>query len=245
MPSDIASYTALKTVCSYALDEEDKSSADLDKVWLLGIRAMADLLFDFAGQTITVRLPVLGNKTVPFPADYVSWSKVGILNEKGEINTLKVNNALTTFRDNNPNRLQNLTPDINNGVGNVALVPYYSNFYYGGSCYQLYGLDNGIITYGDCKIDEINKVVILNEDFKYSSIMFEYINAPEKNNDYQILTCLQEAVIAFIKWKLKLGSRDEYYAAATSARRRMPKKKFILQSATQVIRESDGMKLRS
>lgn len=243
--TDVQTYTPLLTMCSLALDELDKSVADLDKLWLLGFRAIVSMNFSVAGQTITIRIPVSPNKTVPFPPNCLSWTKIGLLDDKGQINTLKINNALTTFRDNNPNRLQDLTPDINNSIGNIALVPYYSNYYYGGGCFQLYGVGNGVITYGDCKVDEVNRIIILDPDFKYDSIMFEFIDCPQKNNDYQFFTCLQEAVIAFIKWKLKLGPREEFYAAVIEGRRSLPKKKAILQTINQVIRESDGMKMRS
>lgn len=244
--ADLGIYTHLMTIVSYAADELDKSSGDIDKMWLLSFRGMTMMTFSFAGQTQTVRLPVLPNKTVMFPPALLSWSKIGLLDDKGQINTLKINNALTTFRDNNPNRISNLSsPDINNSVGDLALVPYYSNYYYGGGCYQLYGLGNGVITYGDCKVDELNRVIILSPDFKYDSIMIECIMSPQKDYDYQVPTCLQEAIIAFIKWKLKLGSREEFYAAAIEGRRSLPKKKAILQTINQVIRESDGFKLRS
>lgn len=240
-----AAYTPLITICSMALDEADKSGADLDKLWILGHRAVSKLIYDFAGQTKTIRQPVLGNQTAPLPPDCKSWSKIGILDENGQINTLKINNALTTFRDNNPNRLQDLTPDINDSIGSQALVPYYSNYYYGGNVYQLFGVGNGVITYGDCKVDELNRVVILNTDFKYDAIMIEYISAPEMDNGYQVPTYLQEAIIAFIKWKLKIGTYQEWIGEQIIARRSTPKKKAILQSINQVIRESEGGKLRS
>jgi hypothetical protein len=243
--SDIQQYTPLKTIIAYLIDELDKSSGDFDRCWLLGLRCLTELTFDVSGETITVRLPLLGNKTVPFPADYLSWSKIGILNNNGEVNTLKINNSLTTFRDNNPNRLDKLTPDITDTIGNQALVPFYSNFYYGGGCYQLFGLGNGIITYGEVKVDEKNRVFIFPPDFRFDSIILEYISSPEKNSDYQVPTCLQEAIISFCKWKLKLGSREEYYGAVVAGRRRLPKKKVNLQTINQVIRESDGLKLRS
>jgi hypothetical protein len=178
--SDIQQYTPLKTIIAYLIDELDKSSGDFDRCWLLGLRCLTELTFDVSGETITVRLPLLGNKTVPFPADYLSWSKIGILNNNGEVNTLKINNSLTTFRDNNPNRLDKLTPDITDTIGNQALVPFYSNFYYGGGCYQLFGLGNGIITYGEVKVDEKNRVFIFPPDFRFDSIILEYISSPEK-----------------------------------------------------------------
>jgi hypothetical protein len=245
MATELGTYTSLRTIVSYSLDELMKSSGDEDMLWILGLRGYTMITRDFAGQPRTVRLPVLGNKTVPFPAGCLSWSKIGLLDNEGQINTLRINTALTTFRDNNPNRLSNLTPDINDSIGEVALVPYYSNYYYGGSVYQLYGVGNGVITYGECNVDEENRVVMLPPHFKYDAIMFEYISLPETDSDYQVPTNLQEAIIAFIKWKLKLISRQEFYAECTAARRIMPKKKVILQTLNQVIRESDGFKLKS
>lgn len=243
--TDLEIYTPLKRIVAYALDECDKSVADFDKLWILGFRALTNMQFQVAGQTVTVRLPILPNKTVPYPANCLSITKIGNLNENGEIVTLKINNSLTTFRDNNPNRLENIFPDINNGIGSVALVPYYSNYYYAGGCYQLYGVGNGVITYGECKLDDKNRVVILDPNFRYDDIMLEFIDCPEKNDDYQVFTCLQEAIIAFIKWKLKLGSMQEYYAAVVEGRRALPKKKVLLQTINQVIRESDGFKLKA
>lgn len=244
--TDITPYTPLKQIVSYALDECDKSMGDFDKLWVMAFRGITLMNFQVAGQTITVRLPVLGNKTVQFPSNCLKWSKIGLLDEKGQINTLKINNALTTFRDNNPNRIQDLaSPNINDSVGNLAIIPYYSNYYYAGNVFQLYGLGNGVVTYGDCKVDEKNRVIILAPDFKYDSIMMEFIDCPEKNNDYEFFTCMQEAVIAFIKWKLKLGSREEFYGAVVEGRRSLPKKTVNLQTINQVIRESQGGKLRS
>lgn len=241
----IGIYTPLKTVVAYALDEEVKSIADFDRCWIMGMRGLVDIGFDVAGQTKTVRLPVLPNKTVSFPADLISWTKIGLLNEKGEINTLKINNSLTTFRDINPNRLEDLTPNINDGVNVVPPYPYYANYYYGGNCYQLYGAGTGVITYGSCRVDAANKVIVLDMNFKYDSIMLEYFSSPYKDDDYQVPTCLQEAVIMFIRWKLKLAKDYEYYAEVTKGRRRLPNKKVLLQSINQVIRESESMKLRS
>lgn len=245
MPSDISPYTSLKSIVAMALDEEVKSLADFDRCWILGLRGLVKVTMSFAGQPQTVRLPVMPNKTVFFPAGMLSWSKIGIMDDNGQINTLKINNALTTFRDNNPNRLNALTPDVNTSIGSLILVPYYANFFYGGNTYNLFGVGNGIITYGECKVDEENRVIILDPNFKYDSIMVEGIMCPEKDNDYQVPICLQEAIIMFIKWKLKLAKREEFFAEAVEARRSMPKKKVILQTVNQVLRESDGMKLRS
>lgn len=243
--SDLSKYIPLKQIVSYTLDECKKSDQDFDRYWVLAFRALADLLFDITAEPITVRLPVNGNKTVTLPSDYISWTKIGILNNKGEVSTLKVNTALTTYKDNNPNRISHLTEDIADGFPLLLNNPFFINYYYNGQYLPLYGAGGGLIQYGECRIDENNGIIILNPEFRFDHVIFEYISSPERNGDYHVPTTCQEAVIAFIKWKDKLGSRDEYIAEKTNARRRQPGKKATLQTIAQVLRESGGMYLRS
>ena len=246
MSVEIKQYVSLKQIVSYFLDEPpQKSMLDFDSAWILSFRALVDMLFDVTAEPVTVRLPVNGNQTVDFPPDCISWTKIGILNNNGEVSTLKINNALTSFKDTNPNRLTQLTPDITDGLPTLINSPFYLNYFYDGVYQPLFGVGGGLIQYGDCRVDDKNNVVILSPDFKYSSIIFEYISSPEKNGDYTVPLACQEAIISFIKWKSKLGSRDEYIAEKISARRRMPKKKVTLQGINQVIRESEAQKLRS
>lgn len=239
----LAKYISLKTIVSFFLDETGKSGGDFDSAWLLAFRAMDKLNYSFAAEPKTVRIPVSGNKTVPFPSDYRSWSKIGILNDNGEVTTLKINNALTTFRDTNPNRLSQINGDVSDALPLLTGNPFFINYYYNGAYMPLFGFRGGLIQYGECKVDDANNVIVLPPDFKYDSIILEYISAPEKDADFQVRDSLKEAIIAFIKWKMKLGTREEFYAEAVEARRTLPGKKFTLQNFNQIIRESNGMKL--
>lgn len=243
--TDIEQYVPLKRIVSYMIDETKQSIGSFDECWVLSFRALVDMLFDVTAEALTVRLPLLGNKTVPFPADYLSWVKIGILNENGEVSTLKINNALTTYKDTNPNRLEKLTADITDAAPLLLGSPFYLNYYYNNTYAPLFGVGGGLIQYGECRVDDKNNLIILPPDFRFDSIVLEYISSPEKNGDYQVPIIAQEAIIAFIKWKEKLGSRDEYYAAKIETRRRMPKKKVSLQRINQVLRESEAQKLRS
>ena len=245
MPTDITKYIPLKQVVSYAVDELDKSMGSFDKFWVLGFRALVDLFIDITAEPITVRLPVSGNKTVSFPNDYISWIKIGVLNNNGEVCTIKINNALSTYKDLNPNRIEKLTPDVENAFPLLTNNPFYLNYYYNGTYQPLFGVGGGLIQYGECRVDDKNSVIIFNPDFQYSQIILEYLSSPEKNGDYQVPIVCQEAIIAFIKWKSKFGTYQEYIAEKTNARRRMPKKKVNLQNINAVLRESEAMKLRS
>jgi hypothetical protein len=242
--TDIETKVPLLRLVDYTLDECKKSDGDRDQFWVLGFRALIDLMYDISAQPVTYRLPVNPNMTVNFPPGCISWTKIGILNNNGEISTLKINNALTSWKDLNPNRLTDLTPDITDSLPTLIQSPFYLNYFYDGVYQPLFGVGGGLIQYGDIRVDEENRVVILQKDFKYAQILFECIYSPQKDGDYKVPLALQEAIISFIKWKAKMGTREEYIADKINARRRMPKKKVHLQSINQVIRESETMKLR-
>lgn len=246
MASELNKYVPLKTIVSYCLDECNLSIGEFDKVWVLALRGLTDLHQDISAEPTTIRIPVSGNKTCPFPNNYLSWTKIGILNSAGEISTLKINTGLSTYRDANPNRLEQLTPDINDSVQGMLFAPYYFNYYFNGTYSNLFGVGGGLIQYGECVVDEVNEVVVLNPHFRYDAIMFEYIATPaDTNGEYTTPLALQEAVIAFVKWKLKLATSQDYYAESIKGRRRLPKKKVTLQFVNQIIRESEAQKLRS
>jgi hypothetical protein len=244
--TDITRYTPLKRIVSMFLDQQDKSIGDWDKCWLMAFRALSVMKFAATAEVKTVRLPVNGNLTVTLPSDYISWSKIGVMNNNGEIAALKINNQLTTFRDNNPNRLEALTPDVNNGFG-LSTFPYFVN-YYGGNgyyCAPLFGLGSGLIQYSECRVDEKNGVIILAPDYPFPDLMLEYISCPERDEDYQIETCLVEAVIAFIEWKMKLNTEQNFYARFTEGRRSLPNKRVTLQELNQAIRQNTGFKIKA
>jgi hypothetical protein len=238
--TDITPYTQLRTMVSYALDECDKSMKDFDKFWILAFRALVACTYSISAEPITVRLPVQGNKTVIYPNDCLGVTAVGIMNSGGQISSLKINNALTTYKDNNPNRISHLTSDVNDNIALLSGRPIFFNYYNNGDYYTLYGAGSGLIQYGECRIDETNRLIVLHPEFQYDSVMLGYISSPEKNGDYAVPTVLQEAIIAFIKWKAKLGPEIDFYNRLTEARRSMPNKKVTLQGIAQVIRQDTG-----
>ncbi len=238
-------YTSLKTIVSYFLDSSGKSIKDFDKAWILAFRALTQLNQSVSGEVKSVRVPVSPNKTAPLPSDYTSWCKIGVLNNLGEVVSLKVNNGLSIYRDNNPNRLSQIFPDVSNGFYGITGFPIYFNYFNNGTYCNLYGASGGMITYGECRIDEKNNVIVLNPHFQYDAIIIEYISNPQQDDDYQIETCLQEAVIAFIEWKLKLGTEESFYARAREGRRSLENKRVTMQQINDVIRQSGGMFLKS
>jgi len=243
--TDYTTYTPLKRIVSYFLDEKNLSHDEADKAWIIAFRGLVLLNQSIAAEPKTVRLPVEGNKTVSMPSDCISWSKIGILNSNGEVSTLKINNALTTFADTNTSRLGKLTPDVASSYPLLISSPYYYNYGYNGQYQAFFGIGGGLVQYGECRVDEKNRLVILNPEFRHDSIIFEYLSSPQNDNDYEIQTCLQEAVIAFLSWKFNLGSRQDFYGAAIEGRRSLPGKKVTLQTLAQTIRETNGMYVKA
>lgn len=240
MATVLSRYVPLKTIVSYFLDQFKKSDADADLLWIIGMRGLTELNYDISASPKTVRLPVNANMTVTYPGDLLQWTKIGIMDEKGQVNALKINNSLTTFRDNNPNRLSALTSDINDGACSLSSFPMFLNSYNNGQYTNLMGVSGGLVQYGECRVDDKNRVIVLNTDFKYSSILLEYISAPEMDPDFTVDLALQEAVIAFMAWKLKLGSAQDFYGEVIKSRRRLPGKKITLQEIGQFIRQTNG-----
>lgn len=237
-----ARYEPLKTVVAYFSDEEDKSEGDQDKHWLLGFRALSLMHYNITAEPKTLRLPVNSNQTVYFPPDCVTWVKIGIETNGGGFSVLKINNGLTTFKDLNPSRIDGLTPDITDGwlTSGSPFLNYWNN----GSCQTMFGVGQaGVATYGECRVDEKNNVVILSPNFNYSSILFEYISSPEKDSDYLVDVRLREAIIAFIKWKTKTGTRQEFYGAFLESRRMI--NPLRMQTFQQAIRENERFTLKT
>src|ERR1700760_132522 len=201
MTSDISKYTPLKRIVSYFLDEYDKNIGDFDKAWGFAFRGFIVMGYSASWEILSVRLPVNGNLTVTIPSDCIMWIKIGVMNNNGEISSIKINNQLSTFRDNNPNRLSDLTPDVNNSwVGGLCNFPYFVNYYGGAGYYTtpIFGLGNGLIQYSECRVDEKNGLINFPPIYLFPNLMLENILCPQKNNFQLEKNRLQEALIAFI-----------------------------------------------
>lgn len=211
-----AKYIPIKEIISEFLDETQKSMGDFDRAWIFAFRGLELMNFTTQAEPKTVRLPVQGNKTVILPSDYVTWTKIGILDEYNQIIPLVINKSLTLFRDLMPDRESYLTPDI---CTYIFGFPYFFNYYFDNNYYNLNILGLGSPIYGECRVDETNNIIVLDPHFRYKQVMLEYMSTPEKDGDYMVDRRLREALIAFIAWKFKMGSRQEFYAAWVEGRR--------------------------
>tara|TARA_R110000868_G_scaffold36279_4_gene128924 strand:- start:182 stop:952 length:771 start_codon:yes stop_codon:yes gene_type:complete len=182
------------------LDESEQGINKYFKISQLAFRAMDELGLDFFYSIKSSRLPIKSNLTVDLPADYLNYTKVGVLNSKGEIITLSYNNKLTTYADLFPDRL---TKTQDQTLLNWA-YPYngvFSNFWNGSTFGNLYGVPSGAPFMGSFKIDPDNGVILLNETYGYEYIMLEYVSSPTPGQTYYVPLQFKEAIIAYLSWK--------------------------------------------
>lgn len=168
----------LKEIIGQFLNSADQTSHQFLRLWNIGVFGIkTEFNLDIIGVYRTQILDVNPNKTVDLPCDYIKYSKIGLINDQGEIATFRRNDQLSTYNGINPkNRLAG-TPNSGTGV-TLANYPYlnqYCNFYENGTMYNLYGANSGTGNIGEYTIDEKSKQIFLNPHSTHSKIVLEYL----------------------------------------------------------------------
>lgn len=181
------------------MDESEQSDHKYWKLWHLGFRLMTELGIDFFYQIRSLKLPINSNLTVNLPSDYLQWSKVGVLNNGGEIIPLNYNEKLATYAEFSPDRLQKTT---DNTLFNLFQfnTPIWYNFWNGFAFTTLYGLPSGAPFVGNFKIDSANGLILLDQNYSYDYLMLEYLASPTEGQPYFVPMQFKEAIIAGLAW---------------------------------------------
>lgn len=235
------------------LSQSEQSISKYFKIWNLAFRAMDLLGLDFFYQIKSVKLPILANKTVVLPSDYLQYSKIGVLNAKGEVIPLNYNNKLTTYADLLPDRQSKTIDNTLLGLFSPNSDIFY-NYWQGGIATNLYGIPSNTPVVGSFKIDIHNGIVLLGEDFRYDYLIIEYLAAPTEGQDYYIPIQFREAMIAFLEWKdskylgkwgfrLEASKRHDFYNERKNAIARY--KPIVLHEAYQASLENTRMTVKN
>lgn len=191
-------YITLDSIINDYINEAQLSNHAYFRLWHIAYRGMENLGLDAFYQIKSVKLPVNSNLTVTLPADYLNWSKVGVLNDVGEIIPLNYNEKLTTFADLSPTRLEQ-TEDFTLGTWQYQYTWY--NYWNGWMYTNVYGVPSGQPFVGSFKVDMANGVILLNDQYSYEYIMLEYVASPAPNNDYYVPLQFREALVSWLRWK--------------------------------------------
>lgn len=200
MPSQRQSYIELEEIINDYLNESEQSNHKYFKLWHIAFRGFTEMGIDFFWQIKSVKLPVNENLTVNMPNDWISYSKIGVLNDRGELIPMYYNTNLTTFSDLQPQRLAQ-TQDPALTTLYESNTPIWYNYWNGTQYSNLYGLPSGSPFVGSFKIDNQNGVILLSENFGYPYLMVEYLASPTEGNQYFVPVHFREALIAYLRWK--------------------------------------------
>lgn len=192
-------FIPLDTVVTDFLGEAKSNQKAYLRMWNIVFRGMEKLGIDSFYKTLSVKLSINANLTVTLPADYQQWTKVGVLNSKGEIIPLDNNDKLTTYADLSPDRIEK-TQDATLGAADNGNI-YWYNYWNGYSYTNVYGVPSGSPFVGSFKVDTNNGVILLNPDFQYDYLMLEYRASPQPGGEYYIPVEFREALIAWMIWR--------------------------------------------
>lgn len=192
-------YASLDTVINLYLDRSEQSIHKYYKCWQLAFSGMEELGLDFFYQIKSVKLPVNSNLTVSLPDDYLNYTKVGILNNRGEIIPMGYNSNLTTFADLQPNRLEK-TQDSTIADIIQFNTPIWYNYWNNGAFSTLYGIPSGSPFVGSFKVDNHNGVILLNENYGFDYVMLEYVASPKQGEEYYIPIQFKTALMWYIAY---------------------------------------------
>lgn len=200
-------YIKLHSVVQDYLTESEQSEVKYFKCWQIAFRGLEQMGLDAFYKIQSVKLPINANLTVTLPANYVNWSKVGVLNSQGAIIPLNYNNNFTTYADLLPDRVEKTTDDTLVGaeLGGSIWGGSWANYWNGYSYTNIYGVPSGQPIVGSFKVDTDNGVILLNHHFteRYEYIILEYVASPQPSEgvDYYLPVQFREALIAWMYWR--------------------------------------------
>lgn len=248
---DTPGYIKLNTVVHKYIDRAGQTTAKYRRLYSLAVDCLTELTMDVAGVLKTCKLSVLPNKTAELPMDYLDWSKVGVLNNHGEVACLDFNSNLTRWEDNSIDRLNKNSDDSVGGFYRYGNPFFFNNYLTSGIYYNLFGIAGTEYTsLGKFNIDKKKALILLDNCFNFDYVMLEYLSMPDEDEEYEIPIQLQAAVIAWLGFRDieffaasrnvsiydKRARRDEWLREKRLAKERM--QPFRLQIANQYTRET-------
>jgi hypothetical protein len=199
--SQTRNYITIDSVINDYIDESEQSVHKYAKLYNIAVRGMEKLGLDFFYKIRTVKIPIdTTNYTAQLPNDYISYTKIGVLNSVGEIIPLKFNNKMTYYADQQPDRLA-LTQDNTIATWYQSDLPLWFNYWDGYGFQNIYGLPSGSPFVGSFNIDDSNGVVLLNQYFYYSYLMIEYLSSGNPDEPFRIPIQFREALLSFLAWR--------------------------------------------
>ena len=170
------------------------------RLYDIAVRGVKEIGLDVTSSPKTIRLNVLPNKTCQLPSDILNILNVGVINNVGQIASIKRDDTVTSFRmDNTASSRFSENDFATAAIDNTRLRDFaYLNSINGSSDYKAFGAYTKTTFIGTYSINE--DTMILNPEFPYEYIIMEYM-ATIDEDDVDVPEISEEAVIAYIAWK--------------------------------------------
>lgn len=206
-----------KEIVGQFLNSADQGSPEFMRLWNMLVWGLkTEFNLNITGVFKTVILEVNANKTVYLPCDCITYSKIGQLNDKGEVVTYKRNDQLSTLITGVTDNRTNGAPVVSGAIGINGLFPfgqgYYVNYFYQGVSYQLYGANSGTVTRGEYKVDDDQGLIFLSQDTHASSIVLEYLSNGYEDGccDYSVDVRAAECMKTYLRWQNAIDQPKKY-----------------------------------
>jgi hypothetical protein len=230
-------------VVAFYQSEANYTDAHRLRLHHLAARGFHDIQQDVNGRVKTEKLTVSANKTVTIPDSFMQWIKIGVLNEKGEVATLRRNDQLTRYASTDADRLAKNT-DSGTGLTDIDYLglDFYSNYNEQGSLVNLFGINNQMTYNGEFTVDVANNVILLDNEYEHDYIILEYLENPLAAVDMTLPVQALEAWVAWVRWmdRMSLPSgRRSNQSMIEQFKREYYKQKMNLRMRLNPVRVSD------
>lgn len=206
-----------KEIVGQFLNSADQGSPEFMRLWNMLVWGLkTEFNLDITGTFKTVIIDVNANKTAPLPCDYITYSKIGQLNDRGEVVTYKKNTQLSTLITGVTDNRVKGAPIVRGAIKLDGFYNYntinYLNYFNNGVTYRLYGADSGTPKRGEYKVDEDQGLIFLSLDTVANQIVLEYLSSgfEEECCDYSIDVQAAECMKTYLRWQNAIDMPKKY-----------------------------------
>lgn len=211
-------------------------------------RGLKEIEQDFGQAIESKKFDVeTSTQTLAFPDSLVDVIKIGVVGSDGMVYVLANNKNINYSKSASSSSIDKTATATPGGSGDDGFDQYvFHNYFANGSYGQLYGLGGGQ-RYGEYRINWDESRIEFSGNNKIKQVVMEYLTSSYKNANPTIHTYAEEALRAYIYYRLierkssvplgeKQRARKEYYNELRKAKSRLSS--FTKEDALQVIRKN-------
>ena len=238
-----AQFVTLDEVIQGLLVDEGKSSEhEYLRYFNIGLRGLKELNFDTVRQIKSVELQLDNKNTVTLPSDYVSYIKIGVADNNGNVSYMGLRENINFVPGTQSTTVQD----------NTENPPIFSYNNYDNSLWGRYGQGGGNNANGYYRENLDNRTIELSNS--NGPIILEYVSDGSTGltgTEIKIHAFAEEALRSFIYWKSvqrkrainmneKMAAKNEYYNQKRLSRARMQSfnKNEALQTSRKAFKQS-------